>query len=248
MRRVTPIWAGLATITAAVVVLGFSATGAIASTGDGPAGPLPYRMFAPYFETYNTTSGSMAALSRASGAKFLSLAFLQTAQPGSCVADWNGDPTEPITPASFGGDIASIQGHGGNVIPSFGGYAADTTNTELADSCTSVPAIARVFESLITTYNVSRIDLDIEGNSVFNPDGINRRNQAIAETEAWAAAHHRQIQFSYTLPTLPSGLPAAELSVLQNAVADGARISTVNLLTFDYFFGTQQDVLAATET
>src|SRR5215469_5541881 len=153
MRRVTPIWAGLATITAAVVVLGFSATGAIASTGDGPAGPLPYRMFAPYFETYNTTSGSMAALSRASGVKLLSLAFLQTAQSGSCVADWNGDPTEP-----------------------------------------SAPAIARVFENLITTYNVSRIDLDVEGNSVFNPDGINRRNEAIAETEAWAAAHHRQIQ------------------------------------------------------
>jgi hypothetical protein len=240
--------AGLATITAAVVTLGFVASGASASTGDGRAGQLPYRMFAPYFETYNTTSGTMAALSRASGAKFLSLAFLQTAQPGSCVADWNGDPTEPVAPATFGGDIADIQAHGGNVIPSFGGYAADTTNTELADSCTSVPAIAHQYENLITTYNVSRIDLDIEGDSVTNTAGINRRNEAIAATEAWAAAHHRQIQFSYTLPTIPSGLPAAELAVLQNAVADGAQISTVNLLTFDYFFGTQQDMLADTET
>jgi hypothetical protein len=205
-------------------------------------------MFAPYFETYNTTSGTMAALSRASGAQFLSLAFLQTTTPGSCVADWNGDSTEPISPATFGGYIADIQAHGGNVIPSFGGYAADTTSTELADSCTSVPAIAAVFERLITTYNVSRIDLDVEGNSVFNPAGINRRNEAIAQTEAWAATHHHQIQFSYTLPTVPSGLPAAELSVLQNAVADGARISTVNLLTFDYFIGTQQDMLADTES
>jgi hypothetical protein len=247
MRRVTSIWAGLATITAAVVTLGFAATGASASTGDGPAGQLPYQMFAPYFETYNTTSGSMAALSRASGARFLSLAFLQTAQPGSCVADWNGDPTEPVSPATFGGDIADIQAHGGNVIPSFGGYAADTTNTELADSCTSVPAIAAVYERLITIYHVSRIDLDVEGDSVTNTAGINRRNEAIARTEAWAAAHHRQIQFSYTLPTIPSGLPAAELAVLQNAVADGARISTVNLLTFDYFFGTPQDMLADTE-
>jgi hypothetical protein len=247
MRRVTSIWAGLATITAAVVTLGFVATGASAATGGGPAGQLPYRIFAPYFESYNTTSGTMAALSRASGAKFLSLAFLQTAQSGSCVADWNGDPTEPVAPATFGGDIADIQAHGGNVIPSFGGYAADTTNTELADSCTSVPAIARQYENLITTYNVSRIDLDVEGNSVTNAAGINRRNEAIARTEAWAAAHHRQIQFSYTLPTIPSGLPAAELAVLQNAVADGARISTVNLLTFDYFFGTPQDMLADTE-
>jgi len=49
------------------------------------------------------------------------------------------------------------------------------------------------------------------------------------------------------LPTFPTGLPAAEYGVLQNAVADGAKISTVNLLTFDYYFGTQQDMVADTE-
>ena len=36
--------------------------------------------------------------------------------------------------------------------------------------------------------------------------------------------------------------------MLQNAVADGARIATVNLLTFDYYFGTQQDMVADTES
>jgi len=235
-------------MTAAVVSLGFVATGASASTGNGPSRPLPYRVFAPYFETYDTSAGSLATQSAQSGAKFLSLAFLQTATPGSCVADWDGDPTQPISAASFGSDIAAIQAHGGNVIPSFGGYSADTTGTEIADSCTSVPAIAGVFESLITTYHVSRIDLDIEADSVNNAAAINRRNEAIAETEAWAAAHHQHIQFDYTLPTFPTGLPSAELAVLQNAVADGATISTVNLLTFDYFFGTQQDMLADTET
>jgi hypothetical protein len=105
-----------------------------------------------------------------------------------------------------------------------------------------------VYESLITTYDVPRIDLDVEADSLTNTAGINRRNEAIALTEAWAAAHHRQIQFSYTLPTFPTGLPAAEYGVLQNAVADGARISTVNLLTFDYYFGTQQDMVADTES
>ena len=134
------------------------------------------------------------------------------------------------------------------MIPSFGGYTADTTDTELADSCASVSSIADVFESLITTYGVPRIDLDIEGDSVDNAAGINRRNEAIAQTEQWAAARHIKIQFSYTLPTVPAGLPAAELAVLQNAVADGARISTVNLLTFDYYLGTAQDMVADTES
>jgi hypothetical protein len=250
MKRLTPIWTGLAAVAAAVVTVGFAASGASASTPawGGPAAPLPYRVFAPYFETYDLSAGSLAAQSQESGASFLSLAFLETPAAGSCVADWNGDPSQPIGYASFGSDIAAIQARGGNVIPSFGGYTADTTDTELADSCTSVPAIAAVYESLITTYHISRIDLDVEGDSVDNTAGINRRNEAISLTESWAAIHHRQIQFSYTLPTFPTGLPPAELAVLQNAVADGARISTVNLLTFDYYIGTEQDMLADTET
>jgi hypothetical protein len=246
MRRHLPLVAALATVTAAVVTLGCTAAGASASTWPNSR-PLPYRVFAPYFETYDTTAGP-AALSQESGARFLSLAFLETAQTGSCTAYWNGDTTEPIASSSFGSDIAAIQAAGGNVIPSFGGYTADTTSTDIADSCTSVAAIAQVYESLITTYHVPRIDLDVEGDSITNTAGINRRNEAIAAVEAWAAAHHHRIQFSYTLPTTTTGLNAAGVAVLQNAIADGARISTVNLLTFDYYIGTQQDMVADTES
>ena len=251
-RRKATLLAALAAGGTALLALGATATGAAAATGNAGTGhfpisrPLPNQVFAPYYEMYDTST-DLAAQSQQSGARYLSLAFLQTAAAGSCTAYWDGGTTKPIAPASYGSDIAAIQAHGGNVIPSFGGYTADTTNTDIADSCTSVPDIAKVYESLITTYNVPRIDLDVEADSVTNTAGINRRNEAIALTEAWAAAHHRQIQFSSTLPTFATGLPAAELGVLQNAVADGARISTVNLLTFDYYYGTQQDMVADTE-
>ncbi len=236
-----PAFAGTTSASAA------SASTASAGTWHRQDG-LPRRVFAPYFETYDTTDGGLAALSRQSGAQFLSLAFLQTAQAGSCTAYWDGNTSEPIARSSFGSDIAAIQAAGGNVIPSFGGFTADTTGTELADSCTSPVDIASVFESLITTYRVPRIDLDVEGTSLTNTDGINRRNEAIALTEHWARAHHRSIQFSYTLPTFPTGLTAPGIAVLQNAIADGARISVVNLLTFDYFLGTEQDMVADTES
>lgn len=245
MKRHAASLAALAAATATVTTIGLAVPRASADSLRGPG--LPQHVFAPYFETYDTSAGP-AALSRQSGARFLSLAFLQTAQAGSCAAYWNGDTSEPISPASFGGDIAAIQASGGNVIPSFGGYTADITGTELADSCSSVSSIAQVYESLITTYNVPRIDLDIEGTSLSDTAGINRRNEAVAETEAWAAAHGRSIQFSYTLPTFPTGLPAAELAVLQNAVADGAKITAVNLLTFDYYIGTEQNMLTDTES
>ncbi|HKD87781.1 MAG TPA: hypothetical protein VKB62_04565, partial [Streptosporangiaceae bacterium] len=259
MRRLNRLLAGLAAATAATVTLGLAANGVSAASSAGTAAsrpdhgsfpnspPLPYRVFAPYYEMYDSST-DLATLSQQSRSKFLSLAFLQTATAGSCTAYWDGDTSQPIAAASFGSDITAIQRAGGNVIPSFGGFTADTTDTEIADSCTSVPAIAAVFESLITTYHVPRIDLDVEADSLTNAAGINRRNEAIAMTEAWAAAHHRRIQFSYTLPTFPTGLTSSGLAVLQNAVADGAKISTVNLLTFDYFFGTQQDMVADTET
>jgi hypothetical protein len=250
-RQATLLAAALASGTAALVALGVTtagaSVGASAYPGHGASSrPLPYRVFAPYYEMYDTST-DLATLSQQSGAKDLSLAFLETATSGSCTAYWDGDTSQPIAASSFGSDIAEIQAHGGNVIPSFGGYTADTTNTDIADSCTSVPAIAAVYESLITTYHVPRIDLDVEATSLTNTAGIDRRNQAVAMTEAWAAAHHRRIQFSYTLPTFATGLPAAELGVLQNAVADGAKISTVNLLTFDYYYGTEQDMVADTE-
>jgi hypothetical protein len=248
MRRRSTLLAALATGTTALLTLGVAAPGASADPGHGASSrALPYQVFAPYYEMYDTST-DLAALSQQSGSRYLSLAFLETSAAGSCTAYWNGDTTEPIAPSSYGSDIADIQAHGGNVIPSFGGYAADTTSTDIADSCTSVPAIAKVYESLITTYNVPRIDLDVEADSLADTAGINRRNEAIAAVEAWAAARHRRIQFSYTLPTFPTGLTSSGYAVLSNAVADGATISAVNLMTFDYYIGTAQDMVADTES
>jgi len=244
--------ASVACITATVATV--SAGAASAAPADLPshaASSLPAHIYAPYFEAWDSSDGGLAQLSAESGAKYLTLAFLQTDTAGSCSAYWNGSTATPISATaagSFGADIAAIQARGGNVIPSFGGYTADTTGTELADSCTSVDAIAKVYESLVTTYHISRIDLDVEQTSLTNTAGIVRRNQAIAEAEGWAARHHLPLSFSYTLPTFATGLPAAELAVLQNAVAEHARISVVNIMTFDYWYGTPQNMLTDAES
>ncbi|MGH3157574.1 MAG: hypothetical protein ACRDNF_13475, partial [Streptosporangiaceae bacterium] len=110
-RRIIPRTA-LAARLAAITVATVTAVAAVAAgTGAAYAAtdtPLPAHVFAPYFETYNTSSGSLATLSQESGARYLSLAFLQTAQAGSCTAYWNGDTSEPISSASFGSDISAI--------------------------------------------------------------------------------------------------------------------------------------------
>ncbi|GAA2342336.1 glycosyl hydrolase family 18 protein [Dactylosporangium salmoneum] len=207
---------------------------------------IPAHVFAPYFEAYN--GDSLNGLSQQSGDKYLTMAFIQTASRGSCTVYWNGDSGMPIANSTFGSDIAAIRGRGGDVIPSFGGYAADNGGTEIADSCTDVNQIAGQFEKVITTYDVTRIDLDIEDNSLTNTAAIDRRNKAIKITEDWAAANGRSIQFAYTLPTTTSGLASSGLAVLRNAVTNNARIDVVNMMTFDYYDNQSHQMANDTKT
>ncbi|MFD7906815.1 glycosyl hydrolase family 18 protein [Kitasatospora sp. NPDC059747] len=231
----------------ACATLAASAGLVAAGTGSAQAAtPLPSRVFAPYFESW--TGQSPATLAAQSGAKYLTMAFLQASAKGSCTPYWNGDTSKPVSSSTFGADIATIRANGGDVIPSFGGYTADHNGTEIADSCTDVNQIAAAYESLVTTYDISRIDLDIEDNSLTDSAGIDRRNKAIKLVQDWAAANGRSVQFSYTLPTTTSGLADNGLSVLRNAIGNNARIDVVNMMTFDYYDGATHDMAADTQT
>jgi hypothetical protein len=85
--------------------------------------------------------------------------------------------------------------------------------------------------------------MDVEANSLTNAAGIDRRNRAIALVEAWARSHHLPLQVEYTLPVEPTGLVASELALLQNAIADGARVDIVNIMTFDYYLASEPSPL-----
>ncbi|MFF3917566.1 carbohydrate binding domain-containing protein [Streptomyces sp. NPDC001852] len=239
-RPVRALLAGLATLAASAgLALGAGGTAHAAT-------PLPPHVFAPYFEAYN--GDSPAALSQASGAKYLTMAFLQTDKKGSCSPYWNGDTGTPVDSSVFGADVTTIRSRGGDVIPSLGGYAADNGGTEIADSCTNVDSIAAAYEKIITTYDVSRLDMDVEDNSLTNTAGIDRRNQAIKKVQDWAAANGRPVQFSYTLPTTTTGLADSGLAVLRSAKSAGARVDVVNIMTFDYYDGATHHMATDTET
>ncbi len=206
-----------------------------ASSPDRPR-PLPARVYAPYVETW--LPGLLTTIAHGSGARDLTLAFLQTARPGSCRVSWNGSTDPSMGAGRYVAQAAALVALGGAVIPSFGGYTADTRGTELADSCPSVPGIAAAYESIVSRYGVTRLDFDVESRSLGNPAGIARRNRAIRLVELWAAARGWPLQVQYTLPILPSGLAPSGLAVLRNAIAEGARVDLVNGMAFDYYDGT----------
>ena len=221
----------------AVALLAASVLAQPAAQARSTPGFWPRQVYAPYFETW--TSDSIPAIAAQSGARYFSLAFLQTAKAGSCALTWNGTKTQPVPGPHYQGQIAGLRQLGGDVMPTFGGFSADSTGTEIADSCTSVSKIAADYESVITAYHVRRLDMDVEVDSLGKLAGIDRRNRAIALVEAWARRCGRPLQVQYTLPVEPNGLEADALHVLTNAVADGARVDTVNIMTFDYYLASE---------
>jgi hypothetical protein len=196
--------------------------------------PIPAQVYAPYFETYLSKS-NIATVAKASGARYLTLAFIQAAKKGSCTATWNGDAKMPLTAGHYLGQIATVRAMGGDVIPSFGGYGADHAGTEIADSCTSVAKIAAVYELLVSKYHVTRLDMDVEDRSLNNTVGITRRSEAIAMAQAWAAKRGVTLQVDFTIPVEPYGLDPNGENVLKSAITHGVHIDVVNIMTFDYY-------------
>jgi hypothetical protein len=228
---------------AAVATLALVAAFVGSSSASAAATPLPAHVFAPYFETW--TSDGITAIAQQSGARYFTLAFLETLGKSSCTLAWNGSRSQTVSTGRYLSDIASLRAVGGDVIPSFGGWSADQGGTEIGDSCKDVNAIAAAYEDVVTRYDVSRLDMDIEGRSLTRSDGIDRRNKAIKLLQDWATANGRPLQISYTLPTSPSGLEPSGLAVLQNAIANGVRVDVVNIMTFDYYDRVTTDMGAA---
>jgi hypothetical protein len=229
-RVIRPRIAVLAAVTLTTALTLAGAGQALAAGGT----PLPAHVYAPYYETYLApNTPSITATAQASGTKYYTLAFLQSTGKGSCTLAWNGLASQPLN--YYAADIASLRALGGDVIPSFGGYSADHGGTEIADSCTNVNSIAADYESVISTLGVTRLDMDVESSSLNNTAGITRRNQAIALTQAWAAANGIPLQIQYTLPVEQYGLDPNGEAVLQSAVANGATVTSVNIMVFDYY-------------
>jgi hypothetical protein len=220
----------------AVMLVAFAAFAGPAFSGSSVADaavPLPAHVYAPYFETW--TSDAITTVAQQSGARYFTLAFLETLGKTSCTLAWNGSSSQTLAAGRYLTDIQSLRDLGGDVIPSFGGWSADQGGTEIGDSCKDPAAIASAYEQVVTSYEVTRLDMDIEGRSLTRSAGIDRRNKAIKLLQDWAAAHGRTVQIQYTLPTSADGLEPSGVAVLQNAVANGVRIDVVNPMVFDYY-------------
>ncbi|MBI2639196.1 S-layer homology domain-containing protein [Candidatus Peregrinibacteria bacterium] len=182
------------------------------------------RVYAPYADMGLWPTFNMTQTANATGVKFYTMAFINSR---GCDAAWFGIVSLNDSLANqIGTDINSLRMLGGDVIVSFGG----ATGIELANACSTVTELQAQYQRVITKYALRRIDFDIEGAAIADTAANDRRAQAIAGLQA----ANSNLDVSFTLPVLPTGLTQHGIDFLKNAAQRGVAFSTVNIMTFDY--------------
>ena len=220
-------------LAAALAVLPAAILAPTASAATPAASSFPTHFSAPYLQIASGTAGDLAADKSKSGDKYYTLAFL--IPRSGCTAEWedNGDSV-----GAFKSQISSLQSAGGNVIISFGGAAGG----ELAQTCKSVSSLEAAYAKVVSTYGVTRLDFDIEGDTLNDTSSNARRDQALAKLQA----ANPNVQVDFTLPVDPTGLESNALNLLKDAKSKGVKVSTVNIMTMD--FGDGENALKDAES
>jgi chitodextrinase len=176
--------------------------------------------FVPYVDMGLTQMRNLTEISRQSGVKKFTLAFIQG---DGCTPKWFGQYAVPGET-----DLKSIIDAYGkdNIIISFGGAAG----TELAESCGTVASTQAAYHSVIDYYGVQNLDFDIEGEVLGRDDITDIRNQALANLQK----ANPGLVISYTLPAVPTGLGGEGVKLMASAKKYGVNVSLVNLMTMDY--------------
>ena len=191
-------------------------------------------VYAPYIDMGLWGTPELAAISQASGIKDFTLAFIQSSGAGTIGWAGTGTITSDVTAdgSTILQQVQGLEAIGGNVIISFGGAAGTDPATVAGTTAASLQA---EYQSVINRYGVTSLDFDIEGAPETNQASLVLRDQALVGLKA----ANPDLQISYTLPVLPTGLDANGMNIIQTAAKDGVDINVINIMAMDY--GTSVD-------
>ncbi|MER5179739.1 chitinase [Streptomyces sp. NPDC002896] len=202
-----------------------------AAAGKAPAaGTSPEQTQSPSESGTSTTgyepyvSATTASDTDTSGSpSTYNLAFV-IADGSDCTPVWGG--TTDIDNSAVASRISELTSSGGGDIRvSFGG----ASGKELASTCDSASELADAYAKALDAAGATQADFDIEGDELTDSDSVALRSEAIALLQK-----KRDLQVSFTLPVMPSGLDDEGLALLESANDHGVKVSTVNIMTMNY--------------
>ena len=126
--------------------------------------------------------------------------------------------------------IAQLRLMGGDVRVSFGGAA----NSELSVSCTDPVALSDAYKLVIERYNLTSIDLDIEGSGLEKTPANARLVAAMKSVQDWASKTSRKLNIWLTLPVDTQGLTHPGFNLVESMLKSGVNVAGVNGMTMDF--------------
>lgn len=184
----------------------------------------------PSQEASNTTayapyvSATTASDNDSSGSpSTYNLAFV-ISDGSDCTPKWNDEYA--LANSTVKSRISQLKEDGGTVRVSFGG----ASGKELAATCDSASALAAAYGKALDAAGSTQADFDIEGDELTDTDTVALRSEAIALLQK----ERSDLEVSFTLPVMPSGLDSDSLALLESANKYDVQVSTVNVMTMNY--------------
>ncbi|MFE9362229.1 cellulose binding domain-containing protein [Streptomyces sp. NPDC006978] len=199
-----------------------TATAEPTGTPGAPGGTAGGAGFAPYVDTSLYPAYDLLDTASRTGVKEFNLAFITSG--GSCAPLWGG--VTGLGDDRVAAQIGALRAEGGDVRVSFGGAAG----AELALHCSSADELAAAYGKVVDTYELTKVDFDIEGGALPDTAANSRRSQAIAQLQK----SHPELDVSFTLPVMPEGLTQAGVDLLADAKKNGVTTDAVNIMAMDY--------------
>ncbi|HEY3942502.1 MAG TPA: carbohydrate-binding protein [Acidimicrobiales bacterium] len=231
----------------ALVVLALAVGGGIIGlrTRLAATAVVPGTWFAPYVDVTATPTYQFQD-SANNDARQVVLGFVVAQGRTSCTPSWGGAYTEDQAAQSLNLDsrVAQVRQEGAQVIASFGGQK----NTNLDDACSDPAALRAAYQSVISRYHLTTVDLDMEGAALDDFAAVQRGATAMAALQRAARAAHSHLDVWLTLPVEPNGLQDNALSVVTTMLRAHVALAGVDVMTMDFdHVGSDPDMLAQSE-
>ena len=189
--------------------------------------------FAPYVDMGLYPVPDLDGLAQQYGVGLLTLGFLQatpSAQLGWAGLDALSLSSDNEQARAIRTEIEALRASGGDVMVSLGGAAGVSLAQMYRQKGLGAEALAEAYGSAVEALGLRKLDFDIEGAAIAEPQTLRLQMQAVALIQQ----SHPDLEVWLTLPVLPQGLTNDGLNTVRIALEQGARIDGVNVMAMDY--------------